>query len=278
MTEMDLSRPWSEYTFVAFDTETSGAYPLGADIVEFGAVKWKNGKIVDEFQTLLKPNFEMTPFIITIHGITNEMVANAPKMSEKILEISEFLKDSVVLAHHAPFDMGFLTADYEKNKLPLPTVPVVCTSLLSRNVIKESPNHKLQTLIKFLNLNQGAAHRALDDAKACLEVALECFKRMGPDTSLEQIQKKVGKPLIWSNYLLFSNRNQNYNQMTQAILEHKDVDIVYHGGSLPGKSRRISPIGIVRNPDGDYVMAVCHIDRAQKRFYFDKMKDVAIVY
>lgn len=278
MPEMNLSLPWSEYTFVAFDTETSGAYPLGADIVEFGAVKWRSGKVIEEYQTLLKPNFEMTPFIISIHGITNEMVANAPKMSEKISEITSFLKDSVIMAHHAPFDMGFLTADLEKNKLPLLTEPVVCTSLLSRNVIKESPNHKLQTLIKFLNLHQGDAHRALDDAKACLEVGLECFRRMGPATTLEQIQKKVGKPLIWSNYLLTSNRNQNYQQMTQAIGDHKDVDIVYQGGSLPGKSRRISPIGIVRNPDGDYVMAVCHIDRAQKRFYFDKMKDVAIVY
>jgi DNA polymerase-3 subunit epsilon len=278
MTEIDLTRPWHEYTFVAFDTETSGAYPLGADIVEFGAIKWKAGKIIGEYQTLLKPNVEMTPFNISIHGITNEMVASAPKMPEKISEISTFLKDSVIMAHHAPFDMGFLTADYERNKMSLPTQPVVCTSLLSRNVIKESPNHKLQTLIQFLKLDKGSAHRAFDDAKACLEVGLECFKRMGPDATLEQIQKKMGKPLIWSNYRLFSNREQIYQEIIQAIEHHKDVDIVYSGGSLPGKSRRISPIGIVRNPDGDYVMAVCHLDRAQKRFYISKMKDLAIVY
>lgn len=275
---MDLTRPWHEYTFVAFDTETSGAYPLGADIVEFGAIKWRAGAVIGEYQTLLKPNFEMTPFIIGIHGITNEMVVTAPRMSEKIEQISGFFKGCVILAHHAPFDMGFMTAEYERNKMQLPNEPVVCTSLLSRNVIKESPNHKLQTLIQFLKLEKGSAHRAFDDAKACLEVGLECFKRMGPNTTLEQIQKKMGKPLAWSNFTLFSNREPVYQEMIQAIGQHKDVDIVYAGGSLPGKSRRISPIGIVRNPDGDYVMAICHIDRAQKRFYISKVKDLAIAY
>jgi DNA polymerase-3 subunit epsilon len=278
MIKMDLTRAWNEYTFVAFDTETSGAYPLGADIVEFGAVKWSNGKITDEYRTLLKPKLEMSAVNISIHGISNEMVANAPMMSAKIKEISDFFKGAVIMAHHAPFDMGFITVDFEKNKISIPTEPVVCTSLLSRNVIKESPNHKLQTLIKFLNLPQGAAHRALDDARACLQVGLECLNRIGPDTTIEQVQKKMIKPLIWSNYLLLSNRDQKYQEMVQSIADNKDVDIVYEGGSLPGRSRRISPIGIVRNPDGDYVMAVCHIDRAQKRFYFSKIKDLNVVY
>ena len=275
---INLNSTWDEYTFVAFDTETSGGYPLGADIVEFGAVKWKSGKIIDEYQTLIKPEFEIPEFIIGIHGITNEMVAAAPLMSEKINEIREFIKGCVLLAHHAPFDMGFLTVDIERNHLPLPTEPVVCTSLLSRNVIKESPNNKLQTLIQFLHLQQGTAHRAKDDAIACLSVALECFKRMGPETTLEQIQKKMGKTLTWTSYSLISSREPSYQQIVEATIKHKDVDIVYEGGSVPGKVRRITPIGIVRNPDGDYVMAICHIDRAQKRFYFQRMKDVSVVF
>ncbi|PIS11739.1 MAG: hypothetical protein COT73_02405 [Bdellovibrio sp. CG10_big_fil_rev_8_21_14_0_10_47_8] len=156
---MDFSKPWTEFDLIAFDTETSGAYPLGSEVVEFGAVKWRGGQVIDSYQTLLKPSEPMTPFIIGIHGITNEMVENAPKISEKIHEIREFIEGSILMAHHAPFDMGFMAVDFQKNKIPFPSEPVLCTSLLARQLIPESHNHKLQTLIQVLKLDQGAAHR-----------------------------------------------------------------------------------------------------------------------
>jgi DNA polymerase III subunit epsilon len=269
---------WKDHTYVAFDTETSGAYPLGADVVEFGAVKWRNGEIIGEYQTLLKPREKMSDFIIGIHGITNEMVADAPTMDQKVSEIAEFLGSSVLMAHHAPFDLGFMAVEFEKYKQVLPTGDLLCTSLLSRKLIKESINHKLQTLIKTLKLPQGAAHRALDDAKACLQVGLECMRRVGDDATLEQISQHMGKQLQWNKYELLANPQPKFKVLVEALLNKKDIDIVYEGGSIKGQSRRITPIGVVRNPDGDYVMAVCHIDRAQKRFYFDKISDLAIVF
>jgi DNA polymerase-3 subunit epsilon len=269
---------WKDQTFVAFDTETSGAYPLGADVVEFGAVKWQNGEVIGEYQTLLKPREKMSDFIIGIHGITNEMVADAPTMDQKVSEILEFLGSSVLMAHHAPFDLGFMAIEFEKNKLAFPTGALLCTSLLSRKLIKESVNHKLQTLIKTLSLHQGAAHRALDDAKACLQVGLECMRRVGAEATLEQVSEHMGKQLQWGKYELLTNAQPKFKVIVEALLGKKDVDIVYEGGSVKGQSRRMTPIGVVRNPDGDYIMAVCHIDRAQKRFYFDKISDLALVF
>lgn len=275
---MDLNQPWQEYTFVAFDTETTGAYPLGAEIVEFGMVKWKAGQEIDTYQTLLRPSFPMSDFIIGIHGITNEMTENSPKMSEKIHEIREFFRGCVLLAHHAPFDMGFISADFEKFHLPLPSEPVLCTSLLARKLIAESANHKLQTLVHVLKLDGGTAHRALDDARACLQVGLECMRRVGAQASLAHVARVMGKELDWQRYSLFNERSELYQKVVTATLEHKDLDIIYQGGTLRGQTRRISPVGIVRNPDGDYVMAVCHIDRAQKRFYLNKISDATIVF
>lgn len=275
---MDLNRPWHEYTYVSFDTETSGAYPLGAEIVEIGMIKWKGGKEIGQYQTLLKPTYPMSDFIIGIHGITNEMVADAPLMKDRINEIRDFFRDSVLMAHHAPFDMGFLTVDIEKAQIPLPTEPVLCTSLLARKLIPESPNHKLQTLNQVLKIDGGTAHRAFDDARACLQVGLECLKRMGETATLQHAIKAMGKELEWSKYLLLNGQSEFYKRIVEAIQSRRDVDFVYEGGSLKGKTRRMTPIGIVRNPDGDYVMATCHIDRAQKRFYFDKMKDVSVVF
>lgn len=274
----NLMRPWPEYTYVAFDTETSGAYPLGADVVEFGAVKWKDGKEIDRLQFLLKPREPMSAFIIGIHGITNEMVAEAPLMAEKIQSIKDFFEGSILMAHHAPFDMGFIGADFEKYKIQMPFDPVICTSLLARKIIQDSANHKLQTLIRHLNLEQGAAHRAADDAKACLEVGLHCMRQMGESATLGDVLKVVEKNLVWKNYCLLQSADQKILKVVEALDNRKDLDINYEGGSLRGQNRRISPIGIVRNPDGDYVMAKCHIDGAQKRFYLNKMNEVEIVY
>src|SRR4051812_25854435 len=98
-----LQKSWRDLTLVAFDTETTGKYPLTAEICEIAAVKYRGGEVVDTYSTLLKPSKPMGDAVIAIHGITNEMVANAPLMSEKIREVHAFFADSILITHHAPF-------------------------------------------------------------------------------------------------------------------------------------------------------------------------------
>ncbi|HEY8270990.1 MAG TPA: exonuclease domain-containing protein [Pseudobdellovibrionaceae bacterium] len=276
---METHRPWTEYTFVAFDTETSGAYPIGSDIIEFGAVKWRGGQEIASFQTLLKPRELLTEFNMGIHGISNEMVANAPLISEKIREIYEFMEDSVTMAHHAPFDMGFVTVELETHRLPLLMSPALCTSLLSRKWIHGTENHKLQTLVKFLNIEGGAAHRALDDARACLQVGLECFKRMPADVTLTEAMKSQGKKLQWPDYSLLRWNNPLVKVLIEAIYQKKNAEILYANSSASSSEpRQVTPMGIVRNPDGDYLQAFCLRDKTSKRYYLAKIKDAALVY
>lgn len=303
-----LNKKWTDVEIVAFDLETSGAYPLGSEIVEFGAVKWRGGQIVDQYQTLLKPSEPMSVFNMGIHGITNEMVAEAPLIADKIAEIKHFFGNALLMAHHAPFDLGFLAIEFEKNKITIPTGPVVCTSLLSRKIIPESINHKLQTLISFLKIEKGTAHRAHDDARACLMVGLECFRRMGEQATVQDVLSEVGKDLSWSHYSVLQNSNPLMKMIVQCLLEKRSMDISYKsGGDNPGKkkskkskshsqqmqlltdsgaeaaasasqTRRITPQGLVRNPDGDFVMALCHRDAVPKRFYLSKISDAEISY
>lgn len=275
---MNLDLPLSEYTYVAFDTETSGAYPVGFDVVEFGAIKWHKGEEVGRLQFLLKPRELMSDFIIGIHGITNQMVENAATMPEKIREIHEFFKGAIVMAHHAPFDMGFLAVDFEKAHLPLPSEPALCTSLLSRKWIHGVENHKLQTLVKHLHIDGGQAHRAYDDAKACLQVGLACFQKMGEEATLAQAIKSQGKSLWWKDYSLLALNSSEYKNLIEAIRNKKDVDLAYQGGSSKGETRRLTPIGIVRNPDGDYLQAFCHKDKTAKRYYLNRITDVAVIF
>jgi DNA polymerase-3 subunit epsilon len=274
---MNLELPLNEYTYIAFDTETSGAYPVGFDIVELGAVKYYKGQEIGNLQFLLKPREAMSDFIIGIHGITNEMVADSPLMKDKVHEIYEFFKGAIVMAHHCPFDLGFLAIEYEKVGLSLPPEPALCTSLLARKLVHGVENHKLQTLVKHFSIDGGQAHRAYDDAKSCLSVGLECFKKLGEEATLAQAIKSQGKQLWWRDYSLAKNEI-SLKMMIEAIQFKKDIEMVYQGGSAKGEIRKVKPIGIVRNPDGDFLQAFCFRDQKDKRYYLSRIKDVAVVY
>ena len=267
---------WSEYPIVAFDTETSGPYPLESEIVELGAVKWYRGQIVSQFQTLLKPSKPMNVENMAIHGITNEMVADAPVMADKIGPFCEFIQDSLLIAHHAPFDLGFLTPEIEKAGLVFPNNLHLCSSLISRALLATT-NHKLQTLVTELNLVGGDAHRAYDDAYACLQVFMKAAEKLIDGATLERLKSVQNKKLSWSDYVLFNKPPEQIKSLVDAIQKQKTIQIVYEGGQSKNKLRPITPKGIVRNPDGDYVHAECGIDQQRKRFYIAKILDIELV-
>ena len=265
----------TDYPIVAFDTETSGAFPLEAEVIELGAVKWFKGEVIGKFQTLLKPSKELQPDNIRIHGITNEMVSDAPLMNTEISKFCEFIDNSVLLAHHAPFDLGFLAVAIEKNSLRFPHNLNLCSSLLSRALLTTT-NHKLQTLIKELNLVGGEAHRAYDDSFACLQVLLKSLEKLDGDLSLERVLGIQKKDLNWKNYLVYSSNNEKILALAKAIERQKSISIIYEGGQTKGKTRPIKPLGMVRNPDGDYIQAECGIDLQRKRFYLKKIREVEL--
>ncbi|MEQ1875890.1 MAG: exonuclease domain-containing protein [Bdellovibrionia bacterium] len=267
-----LAGSWKNSTYISFDTETSGAYPLEAEICEVAAVKWENGAVVGEFQSLVRVSKPMSTFIIGIHGITNEMVAEAPPMSEVVRKFHAFIQDSVLCAHHAPFDLGFLALEMEKLNLRLPDPPVICTSLLSRKVFPDFPNHKLQTLIPLLGLDQGTAHRALDDSKACLQLAIKCMEKVGAEATLQDVLNAQVTKLNWSNYSMNELRNHNLiGIIVHAIETGRMIELGYKGTSADHK-RPVKPLGIVRNPDGDYLVGYCEREQKNKRYYLHRIQ------
>lgn len=264
---------WRDLTIVAFDTETSGKYPLSAEICEIAAVKWRGGEVVETFETLIKPVKPMPPENIAIHGITNEMVETAPAIHEKIAEFHAFIEGAVVVAHHSPFDLGFVSHEFEKAGLSLPVAPALCSSLLSRKLFPESENHRLQTLIKFFALNQGTAHRALDDTKACLDVALRCLEKAGSDVTLSEVFNSQGGEIRWQRFSqadLLSARPIN-RVLAEAITDQRRVTMTYTSGSNPGVPRIVQPEGLVRSLDGDFLVAYDEKDQRSKRFYVEKV-------
>lgn len=272
---MNLNTRLSELTLIAFDLETSGKYPLGSEICEMAAVKWRQGQIIGTYESLIKPSREMSQEVINIHGITNEMLVGQPSISERILAFYDFVKDGVMLAHHSPFDMGFLAWDFEKAGLEMPKTPVLCTSLLSRLLIKESPNHRLITLANTLGISPGSSHRALDDAKTCLAVGLECIQRFGPEKTFGDLIQKQGQNLEWKDFSIQALQEKEVGRiLVRAILDQVDVDMVYQGGSRPGKERTVSPLGIVRGPERDFLVAKDDDSDKEKRYYLNRIEAV----
>lgn len=272
---MDLKSRWADATYVAFDTETSGAWPIGCDIVEFGAVKWQGGREIGRIQHLLKPREPMSDFIIGIHGITNEMVENAPPFAAILDEVAEFFDGCVLMAHHAPFDMGFVGVEFERGRKAYPNGPVLCTSLLSRKLIHGPPNHKLQTLVQHLKIDGGSAHRAFDDARACLEVGLHCLRALGEDAPLSKAIECQEKRLVWSDYSVFGpGTNPVIAAVRDALEQRTVIEFLYDKATQP---RQAKPMGLVRNPDGDFMQALCLRDQTAKRFYLGKMRDPVVL-
>ena len=267
----------SAKTFVAFDIETSGSHPLESEICEIAAVKFQNNKIIDEYQALAKTKKPMSDFIISIHGITNEMLANEKPISDKIHEFYDFIKGSYCIAHHSPFDMGFIAIEFEKKLLNPPVLPALCTSLLSRKLFPESTNHKLQTLVEFFKLEKNQAHRALSDAKSCLGVMIKCFDKIGWDKSIEDVIKIQGKPILWQNFYLSELKKKTHiAYLIEAIEKGLSARIIlrFGRGTI---DEVVNPNGLVRSPDGDFMFAHSTKENKIRRYYLDKILESEII-
>lgn len=169
---------YSGTTFVAFDTETTGL-DCGRDyMTEIGAVKFNSKGEIARFDQLIKPPVPIPKFLENLTHITNEMVADCPCASKVLQDFLLFLngKETVLIAHNAQFDLGFL--NMEMIRMGLPSVPnITIDSLpLARWVYpefrqeSEKGQYKLQTLAKRFNVEVLSAHRADDDARVLMEI------------------------------------------------------------------------------------------------------------
>lgn len=173
-----------ETTFVVVDLETTGGRPSGDNhdsITEIGAVKVRGGEVLGEFATLIDPGRRIPPQIVALTGITSAMVSDAPTIGAVLPSFLEFCRGAVLVAHNAGFDVGFLRAAAERNNLPWPTPPVLCTVRLARRALTrdEAPSVRLSALAQLFGAATRPTHRALDDARATVDVLHGLIERVG---------------------------------------------------------------------------------------------------
>ena len=159
--------------YVVFDIETTGLSPLQCDITEIGGVRVKNGEILDTFQTFVKPSGPIPPGIVALTGITDEMVENAPPPAKALQSFLAFCGNAMLVAHNAPFDMGFITRKgrdaglvFENNWID--------NVALCRMAYPQLGKYKLNLMAKHLKIHLDH-HRAVADAECTAKVMLKCF-------------------------------------------------------------------------------------------------------
>jgi len=187
----ELGTRLADVTFVVVDLETTGGSPKDSAITEIGAVKIRGGQVLGEFQTLVDPGHPIPPYISVLTGITTMMVAAAPRIAAVLPGFLEFARGAVLVAHNAPFDLGFLKAACAETGMAWPPAASVDTAVLARRLLTrdEVPNCKLATLAPFFSATTSPTHRALDDARATVDVLHGLFERLGPlgITTLEEL-------------------------------------------------------------------------------------------
>lgn len=183
-----------ERTYVVLDIETTGLKPGRDRIIEVAAVKLCNGKILDEFETLVDPECKIPPESTKIHNIRDDMVAGKPKIAEVIQQVCAFCEGHVVCAHNAEFDLSFLRIAARENGLEMPQT-VLDTLALSRAVLPELKRYKLDVVCKKLGVTLDTHHRALFDTRATAQmmaILLDMAVQQQGVTTLRELNIKFG--------------------------------------------------------------------------------------
>ncbi len=174
---------------IVFDLETTGLSQQNDRITEIGAVRVRNGEVVEEFNTFVDPGMPISAKITELTGITNDMVKGAPKEDDALCRFYEFCGDcKVLVAHNAPFDTGFVKKAAERSDLPYPFTSVD-TVPIARALYPNLKNHKLDTVAKALQLPPFNHHRACDDARVLAQIYLKLIVDMKEQREIERVSQ-----------------------------------------------------------------------------------------
>ena len=182
--------PSQEYVVV--DIETTGGRAGNHRVTEIGAVKIRNGVVVDEFQTLLNPERAIPPKITRLTGITNAMVSSAPRFAEVADAFRAFMGEAVFVAHSVKFDYGFLRAEFARLEETF-RYPTLCTVVSMRKFFPGLKSYSLGNLTQEFDIPLPDHHRALCDARATAELlTMINARRISQETSSNELAKSVG--------------------------------------------------------------------------------------
>lgn len=196
------ARLLKDLEFVVVDVEATGAKTPPNRLIELGAYKIRDGRIVDKFLSLVNPELPIPRFVASLTGISNEMVKQAPVFAEVAPRWLDFVSDAVLVAHNAPFDTSFLNHEisrvYPGHRM---VNPHLCTVRLSRRVLPGLLNHRLDTIASHFSIPIASRHRAGGDALATAEIFLMVLEMLEENHGVKDLAaaRKFQFPELISN-------------------------------------------------------------------------------
>lgn len=178
------------------DFETTGLSPgMGDRAIEIGAVRIDNGQVTERFQELMNPGQRISGFIESYTGITNGMLKDARPCGEVMRDFANFIGGYNLVAHNASFDKRFLDAELERVSMDYPG-QFSCSMLAARRIYQHAPNHKLGTLVAYMNIPvEGSFHRALYDSEMTAKLWLTMLGDIEQQYEFSEIPFKLMQKL-----------------------------------------------------------------------------------
>jgi DNA polymerase-3 subunit epsilon len=267
-------------TFIAFDTETTGLYPLSSRLVEIGASRFNSsGERISVFEQLINPETPIPPGAQAVNHITDEMVRDKPTVDRVMPAFIDFLDglDNILLAHNAPFDLEFIGLDMLRLGLPLPSHLVFDTCLLAQALMPGLASYRLESLAVMLGVASPQMHRALSDAELAGDVFLDLLRR-NPRIRVVEDLARVALPLTFEQVRMYqADPPAGFEPLKDAIDRKSIVEIVYAGGTKGAVPRRITPMAVLRYGGFAYLAAYCHMDGKEKMYRLDRIKEIRMV-
>ena len=202
---------YKDEIYCIVDIETNGNSPIKDQIIEIGAIKMQNGKIVDKFESYIFA--EYIPSAITrLTNINVSDLKGAPSLKKVLQDFKLFLGESVFVAHNAKFDYNFISNSMKVVGLEKLLNRKLCTVDLSRKTI-DAPRHGLAFLREFLNIEEGEHHRAYADAISASKVLMECFKNIPEEIKTTEDLISFSKQSIKNKKKDANRKNKNCNKI-----------------------------------------------------------------
>jgi exonuclease, DNA polymerase III, epsilon subunit family len=270
-----LSKSLSDITFAFLDIETTGldAY-LGDRVCEIAILRTRDGRILDSFETLVNPGRNIPPGAVSINGITDDMVKGSPFFVDVAYNILSSVNGSVIVAHNAPFDLGFLFREFANIKLMPFENEVIDTLSIARRYYS-FPSNGLGKIAKYLGISTVGEHRALGDVRITKEIfeyfLMDLARRGIRIKSLKDILKLQERPVSFrtSNELVLPPSIQ------EALRARGKVQIKYLSAYRDTTTIRvIEPLELKVSGSYAYVVAFCHMRKENCRFRLDRILEV----
>ncbi len=230
--------PSFEDEMIVFDLETTGLSNRTCKIIEIGAVKIKNGQVIETFDTFVDPECEISQEITNLTSITNDMVKGAPKEREALEKFLEFAGDRLLIAHNANFDVGFIRVACERQDFPF-TNTYLDTVGLSKYVNPELKKHKLNLIAEHYNLGDFHHHRASDDAEmlaAIFFVMQERLRSEGIDTferMVDAMSEKTDPLKLPSHHMIIFAKNKEGLKNLYKLISFSYLDYYRRNPRMP---------------------------------------------